>query len=163
MATPPSPPPHRRDGARTAAPDRPREGRWMAVDYGERRIGLAVSDPTGTVASPAGVIVRRAGQRPPVAELARRAASLDAVAVVVGLPLDANGEETPWAAEIRRVGGALARRSGLPVRFVDERFTTAAALRAVRALEGSTRGRKEDVDALSATVLLQHALALPHP
>jgi putative Holliday junction resolvase len=133
----------------------------MGVDYGERRIGLAVSDPTGTIASPAGVILRRTGQRPPIAELARRAASLDAVGVVVGLPLDGDGAETAWATEVRRVGDALGRRSGLPVRFVDERFTTAAALRAVHALAGSTRGRKADVDALSATVLLQHALALP--
>jgi putative Holliday junction resolvase len=147
--------------AKTTREKTAREGRWMAVDYGERRIGLAVSDPTGTIASPAGVIMRRTGQRPPVAELARRAVTLDAVCVVVGLPLDSDGEETPWAAEIRRVGDALGRRSGLPIRFVDERFTTAAALRAVRILEGSTRGRKEDVDALSATVLLQHALALP--
>jgi putative Holliday junction resolvase len=49
----------------------------------------------------------------------------------------------------------------LSVRYVDERFTTAAALRAVKAMGGTTRGRKGDVDALAATVLLQHALALP--
>lgn len=133
----------------------------MAVDYGERRIGLAVSDPTGIVASPAGVIVRRAGQRPPVAELARRAASLGATGIVMGLPLTAEGTETAWAAEVRRVGERLAERTRLPVRFVDERFTTAAALRAIRAVGGSTRGRKGAVDALAATVLLQHALALP--
>ncbi len=80
---------------------------------------------------------------------------------MLGLPLDANGEETPRAAEVRAVGTALAARTGLPVRYVDERFTTAAALRAVEAMGGSTRGRKGDVDALAATVLLQHALALP--
>ena len=52
-------------------------------------------------------------------------------------------------------------RGGLPVRLVDERFTTAAALRAVKALGGSTEGRKGDVDALAAMVLLQHALQMP--
>lgn len=135
--------------------------RWLAIDWGERRIGLAVSDPTGTVASPAGYLERRAGKRPPIAELVRRAESLEATAIVFGLPLDQNGDETPRCADVRAAGAALGARTGLPVRYVDERFTTAAALRAVRELGGTTRGRKGDVDALAATVLLQHALGLP--
>jgi putative Holliday junction resolvase len=139
----------------------PASRRLLAIDYGERRIGLAVSDPTGTIASPAGHLVRRPGKRPPVAALARRADELDAAGFVLGLPLDADGRDTPRTVEVRAVGEALARRTGLPVRYVDERFTTAAALRAIRAVGGSTRGRKGDVDALSATILLQHALALP--
>jgi putative Holliday junction resolvase len=135
--------------------------RLMAIDYGERRIGLAVSDPSGTVASPVGHIVRRPGKRPPIAELARRAAELDVSGLVLGLPLDSDGAETPLALEVRSVGAALAARTKLAVRYVDERFTTAVALRAVRSVGGSTRGRKGDVDALAAAVLLQHALALP--
>jgi putative Holliday junction resolvase len=136
-------------------------GRLLAVDWGERRIGLAVSDPTGTIASPAGFILRRAGKRPPIAELVRRAEALEAAGFVLGLPLDEQGEELPRAAEVRHVAAELEKRTGLPVRLVDERFTTAAALRAVREMGGSTRGRKGDVDALAATVLLQHALRLP--
>jgi len=136
-------------------------GRLIAIDYGERRIGLAISDPSGTIASPAGVIVRRPGKRPPVAELARQAADLGATGIVMGLPLDGDGEETPRSAEVREVGAKLAERTGLPVRYVDERYTSAAALRAVREMGGSTKGRKGDVDALAATILLQHALALP--
>src|SRR5579872_7486256 len=112
-------------------------GRWIAIDYGERRIGLAVTDPTRTIASPAGTIARRAGKRPPIAELLQHTARHDAVAIVMGLPLDSDGEETERAAEVRLVGETLARRSGLPVRYVDERCSTAAALRAVRALDGS--------------------------
>jgi putative Holliday junction resolvase len=135
--------------------------RWLAIDYGERRIGLAVSDPTGTIASPVGVLVRRPGKRPPVAELARQAADLGATGIVLGLPLDGNGEETPRSAEVRSIGAKLEDRTGLPVRYVDERYTSAAALRAVHDMGGSTKGRKGDVDALAATVLLQHALALP--
>ena len=138
-------------------PDTPR--RVLAIDYGERRIGLALSDPSRTVASPAGFILRRAGKRPPVAELIRRAEALEAAELVLGLPLDDNGDDTPRAAEVRRIAQELERRTGLPVRLVDERFTTAAALRAVRDLGGSTRGRKGDVDALAATILLQHALS----
>jgi putative holliday junction resolvase len=134
---------------------------WLAIDYGERRIGLAVSDPTGTIASPAGVIVRRPGKRPPAAELARRAADLGVTGIVMGLPLDGNGDETARSAAVRALGAKLHEQTGLPVHYVDERFTTAAALRAVRDMGGSTKGRKGDVDALAATVLLQHALALP--
>ena len=135
--------------------------RWLAVDYGERRVGLAVSDPTGTIASPAGFIQRRPGKRPPIAEIVRRAEALEANGFVVGLPLDENGDDTPRAAEVRTIAAELERRTGLAVRLVDERFSTAAALRAVREMGGSTRGRKGDVDALAATWLLQHALELP--
>jgi putative Holliday junction resolvase len=134
-------------------------GRLLAVDYGERRVGLAISDPSGTIASPAGVIVRRTGKRPPVAEIIRRAEALEARGFVVGLPLDGNGDETPRSTEARLVADALSKRTGLPVELIDERYTTAAALRAVRHMGGSTKGRKGDVDALAATVLLQHALA----
>jgi putative Holliday junction resolvase len=132
--------------------------RYLAIDLGDRRIGLAIADPSGIIASPAGVIERRAGKRPPVAEMMRRAETLEAQGFVVGLPLDNNGDETPRCVEARTVAAALESRTGLPVRLIDERFTTAAAHRAIREMGGSTRGRKGDVDALAATVLLQHAL-----
>jgi len=132
--------------------------RVLAIDWGEKRIGLAVSDPTRLIASPAGSITRRAGKRPPVAELMRRAHELEAGAFVIGLPLDGNGDETPRCAEVRLVAAELQRRTGAPIEFVDERFTTARALRTIREMGGSTRGRKGDVDALAATILLQHAL-----
>jgi putative holliday junction resolvase len=135
-------------------------GRWMAIDWGERRIGLAISDPTGTIASPAGIIERRKGKRAPIAELVRRATALEALGVVMGLPLDGEGDETPRSLECRRVAAELARRTTLPVALLDERFTTAVALRAVRDMGGSTRDRKGDVDALAATVLLQQALRM---
>ena len=135
--------------------------RLLAIDLGDRRIGLAISDPTGTIASPAGHITRRAGKRPPVGEILDRAKALEAEGFVVGLPLDEAGEDNERCIEARRVADLLGEQSGLPVRLVDERFTTAAAQRAIREMGGSTRGRKGDVDALAATVLLQHALQLP--
>ena len=138
----------------------PRLGRYLAVDWGERRIGLAVSDPTGTIASPAGHIVRRAGKRPPIAELIRRAESVEARGFVLGLPLDESAAETDRSREVRTVAAALESRTGLPVLLVDERYTTAIALRTVRELGGETHGRQGDVDALAATVLLQHALRI---
>ena len=135
-------------------------GRLMAVDLGDRRIGLAISDPTGTIASPAGFIERRAGKRPPLTALLAKAAELEATGFVVGLPLDADGAETARTEEARRLAHELSTRTGLDARLVDERFTTAAALQAIKAMEGSTRGRKGDVDSMAATLLLQHALRL---
>lgn len=134
--------------------------RWLAIDLGDRRVGLAVSDPHAMIATPAGYVERRAGKRPPLTALLAKAEELGAEGFVVGLPLDQQGEDTPRAAEARRLAHELATRTGLLAELVDERFTTAAALRAVQAMEGSTRGRKGDVDAIAATVLLQHALKL---
>lgn len=133
-------------------------GRILAVDWGERRIGLAISDPSGTIASPVGFITRRAGKRPPIAKLIARAKELEATAFVLGLPLDQEGEDTARATEVRAVAAELERRTGMSVELVDERYTTAAARRAVRELGGRPSDRPGDVDALAATVLLQHVL-----
>lgn len=141
----------------------PRPRRLLAIDYGERRVGLAVSDPTGTIASPAGFIQRRIGKRPPIAQMIRRGEELEVEGYVLGLPLDGEGDETPRSTEVRMIAAELEKRTGLPTRLVDERYTTAAALRAIREMGGSTRGRKGDVDSLSATILLQHALGLSFP
>jgi putative pre-16S rRNA nuclease len=78
--------------------------------------------------------------------------------VVVGLPLDQEGAEGQAAAAARALAADIARRSGQPVELWDERLTTARALQAVRAMGGSTKGRKDDVDALAAALLLQHYL-----
>jgi putative Holliday junction resolvase len=139
-------------------PDGRRDGRVLAIDWGERRIGLAVSDPLRMIASPAGHLVRRAGKRPPIAKLIARARELEAVEFVLGLPLDELGEDTPRAAEVRAVARELEKRTGLPVALVDERYTTAAARRAVREMGGRPEDRPGDIDALSAAVLLQHVL-----
>lgn len=135
--------------------------RFLAVDYGRKRIGLAISDPLGMIATPAGFIVRREGKRPPITKILARAQELEARGFVVGLPLDGEGNETEWTVEVRSLGAEIAKRTGMPVRFLDERFTTAVALRTMKELGESTRGRKGDVDSLAATVLLQNALNVP--
>ena len=132
--------------------------RLLAIDWGDKRIGLAISDELGMLASPAGTIVRRAGKRPPIAEIIRRAEMLKASGYVFGLPLDNAGDETDRTREIREVASKLSARQSLPVRLVDERFTTSAALRSIKAQGGSTRGRKDDVDALAAAILLEGVL-----
>jgi len=133
--------------------------RILAIDWGEKRIGLAISDPRGVIATPAGFLTRRAGKRPPLAKIVEKARELEATRLVVGLPLDENGDDTERATTVREVAEELTKRTGLPVELVDERYTTAAARRAVREMGGTPQERRGDVDALAATVLLQHVLS----
>lgn len=132
--------------------------RLLAVDWGDKRIGLALSDEIGFMATPVGVITRREGKRAPIAELMRRAEELGAQGYIFGLPIDQLGAETDRCREVRDVAAKLAERQLLPIRLVDERFTTSAALRSIKEQGGSTRGRKEDVDALAAAMLLDGVL-----
>jgi putative holliday junction resolvase len=136
----------------------PTTGRILAVDWGEIRIGLALSDETQTLATPLETLVRRAGKRFPMPRLLELAADHAPVGVVVGLPLSPEGTETASAASARVLAEAIGRRTRLPLELWDERMSTARALGAVRQQGGSTRGRKSDVDALAAAVLLQHFL-----
>jgi putative Holliday junction resolvase len=131
--------------------------RILGLDYGERRIGLAISDPTATIAQPLPTLLRRRGKRPPVAAIAATAAEHGAAAIVVGLPLTPEGDESDWTREVRVFGDKLAERTGLPVHFVDERMTSARAQRVVRSLglKRSEREEKERVDAAAAVLILQ--------
>ncbi len=135
-------------------------GRILALDYGERRIGVAASDPTQTIASPLTTLARRRGKRPPWSEIARLIAENEAEAVVIGLPLDLAGEEGEWAGEVRVFGEQVARRTGLPVHWVDERLTSVRAERVVRSLglKRSEREKKERIDAAAAALILQSFL-----
>jgi putative Holliday junction resolvase len=131
--------------------------RILALDYGLRRIGVAVSDPTRTIASPLTTLHRRQGKRPPWAEIARIVEEQEVAEIVVGLPLDLAGEEGEWAAEVRDFGAQLTRRYSLPVHWVDERLTSVMAERTVRSLglKRSQREEKERIDAAAAALILQ--------
>ena len=136
----------------------PPAGRILAVDWGERRIGLALSDETQTIASPLGTITRRAGKRFRMPEFLAHVTTHRPVGLVVGLPLTPEGDDGPSALAARELAGQLGARTYLPVELVDERMTTARAHAAIRELEGSARGRRDEVDALAATILLQQFL-----
>ena len=133
-------------------------GRLLGVDWGERRIGLALSDETQTLAQPLTALTRRPGKRVPLRRLVALIDEHGVTAVIVGLPLDQEGAEGAAAASARALAADIARHSGRPVELWDERFTTARALRAVREMGGARRGRQGDVDALAAALLLQHYL-----
>jgi putative Holliday junction resolvase len=136
------------------------KGRLLAVDWGERRIGLALSDESQMLAQPLATLTRRPGKRFPMAQLLEHITRHEVVGVVVGLPLDEAGAEGESARAARALADDIGRRAEgkIPVALWDERMTTARVLAAVREMGGSTRGRKDDVDALAAALLLQHYL-----
>lgn len=132
--------------------------RSLGIDYGERRVGLAVSDPTGTIATPLSTVKRRRGKRPPVAKIARLAEEYEVTELVLGLPLTLEGTDSDWTREVREFGSKLAERCELPLSLVDERMTSVRAERAVRhgmGLKRSEREEKERVDAAAAVLILQ--------
>jgi putative Holliday junction resolvase len=133
-------------------------GRLLGVDWGEKRIGLALSDESQILAQPLATLTRRAGKRFPMRPLLTHLDAHHVVGVVVGLPLDEHGDEGPSAQAARALAGDITRRSGLPVELWDERMTTAKIRQAIHEMGGKTRGRAADVDALAASLLLQHYL-----
>lgn len=135
----------------------------MGIDFGRRRIGLALSDPTGTVATPLETLERRAGKRAPLSRMERIGRERGVERLVVGLPLDLDGRETEWCVEVRELGERLGQRLGVPVAFVDERLTSVRAERAVRSmgLRKRERERKARVDAAAAQLILQAWLDRP--
>jgi putative holliday junction resolvase len=100
----------------------------LALDYGSARTGVAVSDPTGTLARPLGV-VERAATKNGLVELERLAREEEVERIVVGLPLTLRGERGEQAAETERFVEALRGAVGVPVELYDERFTTRIAER----------------------------------
>jgi len=133
----------------------PKAGRILALDWGVRRFGVARSDETQTLATPLETLVRREGKRFPMPRFLELVAEAEAVGIIVGLPLGLDGGEKENAAAARELAALVGNRTELPVEMVDERFTTVAALDAIQEVGGSTRGRKGDVDALAASILLQ--------
>ena len=116
-----------------------------------------MSDPTGTLASPVTTLKRRAGKRPPISRILDLGSELGVHGFVVGLPLEEAGGENEWTAEVRAFGRRLGRRSGLPVHFVDERYSSLEAEVRIRTI-GLRRKAKEDkarIDAGAAAIFLQ--------
>lgn len=128
-------------------------GRLLGIDPGQRRIGVAVSDPSATIASPHGFVDTTSGD--PVEEIASICAHMDVSGIVVGLAIGLDGSEGIAAQRGRELGDALGRRTGLPITYHDERFTTVTAEDAL--IEGGVRrrDRKSKRDQVAASVMLQ--------
>ncbi len=136
-----------------------REGRTLGLDYGNRRIGVAVSDPLGLTAQPLSAIARE-GDRKDIVSIGRRAAELGATSVVLGLPLLMNGDEGPAAVRAREFGARIEKELSLPVTMWDERMTTVQSERHLIDSGVRRERRKELRDSLSAMFLLQSVLDL---
>ena len=134
--------------------------RVLGIDLGERRVGVAVSDPTGAIAQPLPTLRRRAGKRMPLATLQSLAEQYEVQGIVMGLPLAPSGDDTDWTRRVREIATNLEKRSGVPVYLVDERLTSRAAERAVRGLglPKKKREQKGRVDAAAAVLILQRWL-----
>jgi putative Holliday junction resolvase len=133
-----------------------RPGIRLAIDVGLARIGVAACDPGGLLASPVATVSRGRGD---VDELARLTAEREAMEVVVGLPTGLSGREGKSAADARGFAAALAARiAPVPVRLVDERFTTVLAHDALRRGGRDAKARRPVVDQAAAALLLQSAL-----
>ena len=131
--------------------------RIAALDVGDARIGVAVSDELGITAQGIGV-VKRVGGRRDLEALSQMLAPYAPERLVVGLPLNMNGTEGPQASRVRAFADKAAAHLGLPVEFWDERLTTVAAAAAHVALEEDAL-RRELVDRVAATLILEGFLA----
>jgi len=133
-----------------------RTGVRVGIDVGTVRIGVARSDFHGMLATPVETV-----QRSAVADLGRITAivaELDAVEVIVGLPLALSGRHTASTDDAVRFATSLAAAVAVPVRLVDERLSTVSAQAALRTSGRSTRTQRPVVDQVAATIILQHAL-----
>ncbi len=138
-----------------------RPGVRLAVDVGSVRVGVARSDPGGVLATPLTVLAFGPGAKAELAraELARLAAEQGVIEVIVGLPTSLSGRAGAAAASAREFAVDLARRlTPIPVRMLDERFTTTEAHDALRRGGKDSRARRQVVDSAAAAVLLQAAL-----
>ncbi len=131
----------------------------VAVDVGSVRVGVAASDPSGALAMPVATLRRDARGGADLDELAALVADRAAVEVLVGLPRSLTGRSGPAAAAARGYAATLADRvAPVPVRLVDERLSTVAATRGLRAAGVRGRAARQVVDQAAAVVLLQAAL-----
>jgi putative Holliday junction resolvase len=131
--------------------------RILGLDIGERRIGVAVSDPTKTLARPVTTVVR-ASREADFHAISRLIKEYDVDRVIVGLPLSLDGTEGPQAQRIRRYAKRLEAQVAVPLGFWDERYSTVMAAEILGTKGRRGRKAREEIDATAAAVILQSYL-----
>lgn len=126
--------------------------RYLAIDHGTRRIGLAICDAQETVASPLRVLD---GRGDALTQIARIVESEGVQAIVLGLPLNMDDSEGPQAAKAKAFGEQLARRLGLPIHFQDERLSSFEAEEKLESAGLSRARKRELLDAVAAAEILR--------
>jgi putative Holliday junction resolvase len=130
---------------------------WLGVDWGEKRVGLAVTDPSGTIASPLAVLNVK-GDNAAVTGILELLSPRRVQKIVVGLPLSMDGSDSSQTIRVRKFAAKLARKSSLPVVFVDERLSSRQAERDLIGMGVRREKRRERVDSAAASLLLQAAM-----
>jgi putative Holliday junction resolvase len=134
--------------------------RTLALDYGERRIGVAISDPTGVIAQPLETISSTAGGRDALERIAELVRKHEVDQIVVGLPLHMNGRAGPEADRARAFGERVRARAGVAVDYLDERWTSLEAERVLDEAGVRRREQRGRVDPIAAALLLRTWLEL---
>ena len=132
-------------------------GRVLGLDHGSRRVGIAVSDPLRITAQPLEVVARSRA----VARVAGLVAEYEVNEIVVGLPTSLQGGEGAAAVAARQFATEVARATSINVTYIDERFTTAIAERAMLAAGAKRQTRRESLDKVAAAIILQAFLDQP--
>lgn len=132
-----------------------RRGIRLGIDVGRARVGVSRCDPDGMLAVPVETVARNEASIDRIAEIAREH---DPLEIVVGLPVNMRGEETPSTTDARSFAAEVAARTGTPVRLVDERLSTVSAHTALRSSGRTQKNSRSIVDQVAAVVLLQHAI-----
>lgn len=132
--------------------------RYLGIDYGEKRIGLAVGDDAVRLASPLETITNVTSRENRIAAILRVAADYATDAFVIGLPLNMDGSEGPQAKVTRAFGEVLAKTSDKEVHYFDERLSSHTAGERLAPAELTRKRRKSRLDAVAAQVMLQEFL-----
>lgn len=131
--------------------------RWLGLDLGSVRIGVALSDPLGMTAQPL-TVLKSAGTQKDIIAIGELVEKHEVTQVIIGLPLNMDGTESSTTKKVREFTGKLAQRLNVPVFFIDERLTSKQAERLM--IEGDSRreDRRKKIDKVAAALLLHSAL-----
>ena len=132
--------------------------RYLGLDFGNRRIGVAVSDALGLTAQPVMTLERRRNTREDLRSLARLCRRFEVVGIVVGNPVHLSGELSPQAAKTQAFAAALGELTGLPIHLWDERLTTHEAHQILYEAGHARQEHRRVVDQVAATLILQEFL-----
>ncbi len=133
------------------------EGRILAVDLGEKNIGLALSDPTGTLASPLEVLRHISGLID-AGLIAQKAEEFKVIKIIVGFPVNDDEREAPQTRHVKKFVDVLKSQTSLPVILWDESFSTNQAQKIRQLMNAPRKSRKGHIDDLAAAVILQSYL-----
>ncbi len=128
--------------------------RVLAIDWGERRIGLSISDPSGILVTPLPFIENK-GKDASLEKIKKIVEEYHVERIVMGIPKDINGELGKKAKNYKKIGDKIEKETGIPLDFFDERYTTQLAERILREHPKKKTKRKELKDSLSASIILE--------